>query len=315
VRRVRAILGRLTRLLLTGALGFVVGGILIYVLGLRSGLDLEIWHRVDLESEFTAAAAAAGEVATFEAYRRLEDELFAELDERVYERVAEEMGSGPELALARYSAGSLADPNTHPKNWNRSYELEVSDPVGGVLLLHGMSDSPYSLRAFAESFRRRGLWVVGLRLPGHGTAPSGLTRVRWEDMAAAVRLGMEHLEARVGEAPLHVVGYSTGAPLALDWLLEQPSGGRLPTSLVLVSPSIGITRCPVWANWPGTPSGPSSIPTSTTPSLPTPANRCTASRARWPVVSRREPPRGRSTTSRRRWCCCRQSTPPCRLAR
>ena len=75
-------------------------------------------------------------------------------------------------------------------NWNRSFELETAASRGGVLLLHGMSDSPYSLRTLGETLNQRGYWVIGLRLPGHGTAPSGLKTVRWQDMSAAVHLAM-----------------------------------------------------------------------------------------------------------------------------
>jgi alpha-beta hydrolase superfamily lysophospholipase len=79
-----------------------------------------------------------------------------------------------------------------------------------------MSDSPYSLRALGLTLNRHNYWVIGLRLPGHGTAPSGLKYVEWEDMAAAVRLSMDHLAAKVGQKPIHIVGYSNGAPLAIN---------------------------------------------------------------------------------------------------
>ena len=39
-------------------------------------------------------------------------------------------------------------------------------------------------------------------------------------MALAVRLAMRHLESRVAGAPIHIVGYSTGAGLALHYSLE-----------------------------------------------------------------------------------------------
>ena len=68
--------------------------------------------------------------------------------------------------------------------------------------------------AVRESLQRQGYWVVGVRLSGHGTAPSGLRAIVWEDMAAAVRLGMEQLASRVGTEPIHVIGNSTGAPIA-----------------------------------------------------------------------------------------------------
>jgi len=187
------------------------------------------------------------EIHSFDDYLRLEDALFAQLEEAVYAHTA----TGPEYALLRYSAGSAADPRRRQPNWNRSFELSVDAPTGGVLLLHGMSDSPYSLRAMAETFEQRGYQVLGLRLPGHGTAPSGLTRVSWQDMAAAVRLGMRHLSARVGDKPIHIVGYSTGAPLALDFALDALQGDTspAPASLILISPAIGISPAAVLATW------------------------------------------------------------------
>ena len=151
----------------------------------------------------------------------------------------------------RYSAGSAADPQQRQPNWNRSFELVADTPAGGILLLHGMSDSPYSLRALGETLNGQGYQVLGLRLPGHGTAPSGLTSVSWQDMAAAVRLGMQHLSTRLGDKPIHIIGYSTGAPLALNVALdaEQDSATPMPASLVLVSPAIGISPAAALAKW------------------------------------------------------------------
>ena len=102
-----------------------------------------------------------------------------------------------------------------------------------------------------QALNRRGYQVLGLRLPGHGTAPSGLTRVHWRDMAAAVRLGMEHLSAALGEKPIHMIGYSTGAPLALNFALEAEQGNAapMPASLVLISPAIGISPAAGLATW------------------------------------------------------------------
>jgi pimeloyl-ACP methyl ester carboxylesterase len=84
--------------------------------------------------------------------------------------------------------------------------------------------------------------VIGLRLPGHGTAPSGLKHVTRHDMAAAVRLAMEHLSSKLGEKPIHMVGYSTGAALALDFALDAMEGeaSPVPASLVLISPAIRV---------------------------------------------------------------------------
>ena len=201
-----------------------------------SGPPLKPWHTERLTAEFTARKA--DEIRTFDDYRQLEDKLFAQLEEKVYTQTE----TGPEYELIRYSSGSAADPRQREPDWNRSFELSSDSPSGGVLLLHGMSDSPYSLRALGEELNRHNYWVVGPRLPGHGTAPSGLRRIKWEDMAAVVRLCMEYLSSRVGEKPIHIVGYSTGAPLALNFTLDALEGNvsPLPASLVLISPAIGI---------------------------------------------------------------------------
>ena len=154
------------------------------------GPSLQAWHTEKLTEEFTAAKA--DDVQTFDDYRELESRLFKQLDDKVYADVE----TGPDYALARYSAGSAADPRDDAPDWNHSFEMTTASPVGGVLLLHGMSDSPYSLRTLAETLNEQGFWVLGMRMPGHGTAPSGMQHVKMNDMTAATRLGMEHRAAK-----------------------------------------------------------------------------------------------------------------------
>jgi alpha-beta hydrolase superfamily lysophospholipase len=201
-----------------------------------SGTQLQPWQTVKLTQEF--AASDAEDIFAFDDYLRLEDRLFSELEDKVYSVV----GTGPEYALVRYSAGSAADPRQVEPNWNRSFQMEIDAPTGAVLLLHGMSDSPYSLRALALALRRQGYWVLGLRLPGHGTAPSGLKYIAPDDMAAAVRVAMKHLAAQLPGKPVHVIGYSNGATLAIDYALASTTGAvqPVPSSLVLISPSIQV---------------------------------------------------------------------------
>ena len=181
------------------------------VLDERNRPDLDVWHTADLDEEFTVDSG----VETFAEYLELEGRLFAQLDDLVYDRVEPETRK---LAL-RYRRGGLADPSQWPQDWNRSFELKFTDPRAGVLLLHGMSDSPYSLRALGHTLHEHGATVVGMRLPGHGTAPSALRQVQWEDAAAAVRLAAKHLRQAAGPVPLHIIGYSTGAALALHYAL------------------------------------------------------------------------------------------------
>ena len=224
--------------------GLMVCAVIIIVQGCGD-LSLEPWHTEKLTEEFTADMTDM--IQTFDDYRKLEDRLFKQLEEKVYARTA----TGPEYALVRYSTGSAADPRQRRPNWNRSFELTSDRPVGGVLLLHGMSDSPYSLRALGQTLRQRNFWVIGLRLPGHGTAPSGLKHISWRDMAAAVQLAVAHLSSRLGQKPIHIVGYSNGSPLALHYALDAIEDDSLatPASLVLISPSIGLNPAAALAKW------------------------------------------------------------------
>ena len=208
------------------------------VLGLQGcgSQSLSPWHTEKLTEEY--GADDSDQVQTFDDYLQLEDRVFDELEQKVYSQVE----TGPEYGLVRFSSGSKADPQSYKFNWNRSFEFRNDSPVGGVLLLHGMSDSPYSLHALAETLAKQGYWVIGLRMPGHGTAPSGMKYIKPEDMIAVTRLAMAHLSTSVGDKPIHVVGYSTGAALALNYSLDAAEGiaSPMPASLVLISPAIRI---------------------------------------------------------------------------
>jgi len=233
--------------LIVAVLGFGLGGFSLYTYMVSRGPSLKLWHTQALSAEFSVDDK--DKVRSFSDYRQLEEKLFAQMDAEVYART----DTGPEFGFARYSAGSAADPRRHNPNWNRSFELPAKSPVGGVLLLHGMSDSPYSLRALGQFLNRNNYWVVGLRLPGHGTIPSGLKSVTWEDMAAALRLCVVHLASKVKKDAIHIMGYSTGAPLAVEYSLSALEGTDTPkpASLVLISPAIGISPAAALASWKG----------------------------------------------------------------
>ncbi len=82
--------------------------------------------------------------------------------------------------------------------WNRTQILAAAAPRGGALLIHGLTDSPYSMRAIAERLNANGFYTVSLRMQGHGTVPGGLTNTTWEDWSAAVRMGARHVRDRIG---------------------------------------------------------------------------------------------------------------------
>ena len=227
---------RILQTVLSSLVGALIVMIIVFVVTMNNRPDLEIWHKVELDQEFHADA----DVKDFAAYLALEDRLFAELDTAIYQDTKQE----PDRSINRYQRGSMSDPGRWPTNWNRTFVLDTDKPRLRVLLLHGMSDSPYSMRSIGQSLHKRDAKVIGLRIPGHGQAPSGLLDVKWEDMAAAVRLAILHLDEGAGEEPLFIVGYSNGGALAVQYALDSLSDDNLPAvdGLVLMSPEIGITK-------------------------------------------------------------------------
>jgi len=244
----RHVLKQFGYFLLYGTLGALTALVVVYAVHVQGLPLLNVWHTAPLDVEFRAEDASS--VRNIAEYRKLEDRLFQQLQERVYERV----NPTDRHRFNRYFAGSLSSPQKQAVDWNRTFELSTPDPRGGVLLLHGLSDSPYTVRAIAEALHARGYHVVGLRLPGHGTAPSALMRVSWADMAAAVRLAARDLAQRMGSGKsLDMVGYSTGAALAVEYSLARLQGEELPAvrKLVLISPAIGVSPAAAFAVWQG----------------------------------------------------------------
>ena len=241
------ILNNLTRIILRmlgyGFLGSVILGLIIYISILDSRPDLSVWHHADLDEEFTIES----NISSFSEYLELENRLFAQLDELVYAVVPQENSN----AINRYSTGTQSDPGRWPVNWNRSFELRNEEPAAGILLLHGLSDSPYSMRAMGERLQNAGAWVLGLRIPGHGTAPSGLVEARWQDMAAAVRLAANYVQDTVGDRPFYIIGYSNGGALAVEYTLSalQETSLPRPSGVVLLSPQIGVSKIAALAVW------------------------------------------------------------------
>lgn len=239
----RRIFHHMLRTVVYGAIGATLALVVVFVVSLNNRPDLSVWHTTELDEEFTVNS----DVSAFKDYLALEDRLFKQLDELVVAKVDVETSN----QINRFSKGSMSDPGRWPQNWNRSYEMPVDSPKAAVLLLHGMSDSPYSLHNMAEELHQAGVYVVGLRIPGHGTAPSGLLRVTWQDMAAAVQLAMRHVAEQAHGKPVFIVGYSNGGALAVHYALAAVADSSLPPvdRLVLLSPEIGVSRVAAFAVW------------------------------------------------------------------
>lgn len=117
-----------------------------------------------------------------------------------------------------------------------------SSPRGGLLLCHGFTGTPQSLRPWAEDHAERG-WEVELPLlPGHGTSERELAATRWQDWYATVRETALRLSDELG--PIAVGGLSMGGALTLALAEDPQLRGRL-AALVAVNP--GMTLPPAAA--------------------------------------------------------------------
>ncbi|MBT1445705.1 alpha/beta fold hydrolase [Shewanella sp. JM162201] len=223
------------------SLGVVVTALGFGIWFLNAKPDLNAWHTTVLENRFTHKS----KVTDFEGYLALEKALKAELEHKIFK--------GADAATAqvnRYVRGSLSDPRHWVRDWNWSFEWPNEEAKYGVLLIHGMSDSPYSMSSIARDLRDNA-HVLGLRLPGHGTLPSGLTTLDWRDLSASVTVAINHMKQRLGDRPLYIIGFSTGAALALNHELERVAAGEASASsgMVFLSPAIGLAPVAAGARW------------------------------------------------------------------
>lgn len=103
----------------------------------------------------------------------------------------------------------------------------------GVLLVHGLSDSPFVFRDLAEYLAAHCVEVRTLLLQGHGTRPGDMVTASAEVWRAQVRDHFTALSQKVDRA--FIGGFSLGGALATDYALAN-SGPR-PAGLIAVAPA------------------------------------------------------------------------------
>jgi carboxylesterase len=101
----------------------------------------------------------------------------------------------------------------------------------GVLLLHGFTGNPSSLRPLGEALVARGHSVNCPRYPGHGTRWQDLADVRWQDWEASAVGALEKLGGRCDVVV--ACGLSVGAAMALHVGAERPEALR---GIVAINP-------------------------------------------------------------------------------
>jgi carboxylesterase len=124
--------------------------------------------------------------------------------------------------------------------WSAEGRPEADGRRVGVLLLHGFTGSPASMRPWAEHLAGLGFAVEVPRLPGHGTTWQDMVGTRWSDWAGEAERAYDELAGRCDAVV--VGGLSMGGTLALHLAEQHPEVA----GLVLVNAAVASTNKQLW---------------------------------------------------------------------
>ena len=118
-------------------------------------------------------------------------------------------------------------------------------PSVGVLMFHGLSDSPFSLKDPARSLADNCVHVRVMMLPGHGTKAEDLINTTRQDWRNAVANAVSNFALEVDS--IYLSGFSTGGALVAEYAWHKPDQVQ---GVVLFSPLFKINSSIDWlAPW------------------------------------------------------------------
>jgi carboxylesterase len=152
-----------------------------------------------------------------------------------------------------------------PENPDAVAVLEGAEPMSirggahGVLVLHGFTGSPQSMRGLASALGAAGFTVELPRLPGHGTSVADMATTTFADWSEEAERAYDDLAARCDQVV--VAGLSMGATLAAGLAAHHPEIRGLAVingALAPLDPAVrsgldgalagGVTRIPAIGN-------------------------------------------------------------------
>ena len=98
------------------------------------------------------------------------------------------------------------------KIFNKGFFLQGNNGQA-VILIHGWSSTPYTIRKLGEYLHQQGYTVIGPRLTGHGTKPEDLQGVKWQEWLGGVEKVYKGIVGKYNK--IFVVGTSLGGNLAI----------------------------------------------------------------------------------------------------
>lgn len=114
----------------------------------------------------------------------------------------------------------------------------------GILLVHGFTGSPASMRPWAQYLNQRGYTVKVPLLPGHGTNPHDLNHVKWQEWPAKVESDLQELLRTCRK--VFICGLSMGGGTTLNIATRY---SRDLAGLILVNPMIHVKFVPHQLAW------------------------------------------------------------------
>lgn len=117
-----------------------------------------------------------------------------------------------------------------------AFQHQGSEEIG-VVVCHGFTGSPHSVRPWAQHLATQGFSVRLPLLPGHGTDWRDCNRTTWTDWYGAADGAFEELKRRC--AKVFVCGLSMGGTLALRLAQEH---GEDVAGVILVNPAVIMLR-------------------------------------------------------------------------
>ncbi len=115
------------------------------------------------------------------------------------------------------------------------FELKQENNNKAILLIHGLTDSPFLFDDLATFFHQQGFTVRTLLLPGHGTAASDLISVNLADWQQATQYAIER--TLLDFKQVYLGGYSAGGALIFDYLLAREKVAEHLEGLIMWAPA------------------------------------------------------------------------------
>ena len=114
----------------------------------------------------------------------------------------------------------------------------------GIILVHGFTGSPISMRPWADYLHQHGYSVSVPLLPGHGTKPGDLNLVKWQQWPAKVEEELAWMQSQ--GMKVFIFGLSMGGGTTLNVAMKK---NPAIAGIILVNPMAHVKFVPHQLAW------------------------------------------------------------------